>query len=310
VPSLAVVIPTLGRGGTLGPGGTLGRVLDLLSASACEVPGLEVVVAADARVSDTGPLRELVEGRPWTPALARGERDGASSARNAGWRATAADLVLFLGDDILPRPGLLAGHLDWHGREREDEVGVLGHVEWARELGRTAFMAWLDHGIQFDYPAIVGTEAGWGRFNTANASVKRALLERVDGFDEGLPFLYEDLDLARRMHDHGFRLLYNRWAVGEHLHEPTIEGWQRRMEMIGVAERAFVARHPEVPPYFHERFAAAMAGAPARGHSARLIRWLPRSFPVLGERAWTSADLYYGQALAPAFFAGWRTARP
>jgi GT2 family glycosyltransferase len=304
VPSLAVVIPTLGRDGTLG------RVLDLLAASASEVSQLEVVLAADARVDDTDPLRELVEGRPWPAILAHGERPGASSARNAGWTATGADLVLFLGDDILPRPGLLAAHLAWHERECEDEVGVLGHVDWARELGRTAFMAWLDHGIQFDYPSIVGTEAGWGRFNTANASVKRALLERVNGFDEGLPFLYEDMDLARRMHGHGFRLLYHRGAVAEHLHEPTIAGWQRRMEMIGMAERAFVARHPEVRPYFHERFAAAMAGAPARGHSARLIRWLPRSFPMLGERAWTSADLYYGQALAPAFFAGWRAARP
>lgn len=302
--SLAVVIPTLGRDGTLG------RILDLLTASASEVSQLEVVVAADARVDDTGPLRELVEDRPWPAVLAHGQREGASAARNAGWTATGADLVLFLGDDILPRPGLLAAHLAWHEREREDEVAVLGHVEWARELGRTAFMAWLDHGIQFDYPSIVGTEAGWGRFNTANASVKRALLERVDGFDEGLPFLYEDLDLARRMHEHGFRLLYHRGAAAEHLHEPTIPGWQRRMEMIGAAERAFVARHPEVRPYFHERFAAAMAGAPARGHSARLIRWLPRSFPLLGERAWTSADLYYGQALAPAFFAGWETARP
>ena len=63
-------------------------------------------------------------------------------------------------------------------------------------------MRWLEHGIQFDYPNIDGTDAGWARFYTANVSVKRVApaagrwLRR-----RSLPFLYEDLDLARRMHE-------------------------------------------------------------------------------------------------------------
>jgi len=42
-------------------------------------------------------------------------------------------------------------------------------------------MRWLEQGIQFDYHRIEGIEAGWGRFFTANVSLKRALLDRAGG---------------------------------------------------------------------------------------------------------------------------------
>jgi len=302
VRSLAVVIPTLGRPTTLR------RVLDLLARHRAEAGALEVVVAADAREGDLEPLREALAGRPWPAQLVQGASDGASAARNAGWRAAVSDLVLFLGDDILPRPGLLSGHLARHTANAGHEVGVLGHIRWAPELGRSAFMVWLDHGMQFDYPSIEGDDAGWGRFNTANASVKRPLLEQAGGFDEALPFLYEDLDLARRLDQRGFRLLYERGAVGDHLHRPTLEGWRRRMELVAPAERRFVAKHPEVAPYFHELFSHAAAAPAARGRTAPLIRWVPRSFPLLGELAWSSADALYRQQLAPAFLHAWEAA--
>ena len=231
---------------------------------------------------DTAPLDRVVAGRPWPASVVSGAEAGASAARNAGMAATGAPLVLFLGDDILPRPGLVAGHLEWHERSPEAEVAVLGHVDWAPELPRTAFMAWLDQGIQSDYPSIAGTDAGWGRMNTANLSLKRELFERAGGFDPRFPFLYKDLDLGRRMRDLGLRLLYNRGDAAHHLHEPTLDGWRRRMELVGAAERAFVERHPSERPYFHERFIAALASPPARGMTARLIRWVPRSFPLLG----------------------------
>ena len=88
-----------------------------------------------------------------------------------------------------------------------------------------------------------------GRFYTANVSVKRALLERVGGFDEErLPFGYEDLDLALRMHERdGFRLLYNRRASAEHVHPMDLEFWKRRVARMPVSERQFVRCSTRVP---------------------------------------------------------------
>jgi GT2 family glycosyltransferase len=170
-------------------------------------------------------------------------------------------------------------------------------------------MRWLEHGIQFDYPNIVGTEAGWGRFYTANASVKRAMVERAGGFEEeALPFGYEDLDLALRMQAHGFRLLYNRAAVAEHLHPMDLAFWRRRVARIAVAERAFVALHPDFEPYFFRLFSEAAAAPPARRGVARLAGVVPRSVPVVGPRVWGSADLAYRQALAGPFLEAWGAA--
>ena len=109
---------------------------------------------------------------------------------------------------------------------------------------------------------------GWGRFYTANVSVKRELLERVGGFDaERFPFHYEDLELAYRMNGAGLRLLYNRDAGGDHLHVVTLESYRRRMAEIAPVERRFVATHPGIAPYFHDRFSRAAARPRAGGRS-------------------------------------------
>jgi glycosyltransferase involved in cell wall biosynthesis len=299
---ISLVIPTLGRAQSLG------RVLDRLERQTADHASFEVVVVADAKETATAELDALAAGRPYAVRRLQAERPGASAARNTGWRAARGPLVLFLDDDILPEPALVAEHLAWHERAPDGEVGVLGHVRWADELEVTPFMHWLEHGIQFDYPKIAGVEAEWGFFYTANASVKRSLLEDVGGFEEeALPFGYEDLDLAKRMHERrGFRLLYNRAAVAEHVHEMDLDYWKRRIARIAVSERSFVAMHPDFKPYFHEMFSGAVAASPAGPLATRLIRRVPKTLPLIGPAVWRRADLHYQQALAPPFLAAWR----
>jgi len=300
MPELSILIPTLGRPRLLG------RVLDRLEDQTAGSRAFEVIVAADAKERELGSLDRAVAGRSYPARRLQATRPGASAARNAAWRAAAGRVVLFLDDDILPERQLVAEHLDWHRRSPAAEVGVLGRVRWADELRVTPFMRWLEDGIQFDYPNIEGIEAGWGRFYTANASVKRCLLERVGGFEEEkLPFGYEDLDLALRMREHGFRLLYNRAAVAEHLHPMDLEFWKRRVARIAISERRFVEMHPEVPPYFFDLFSHAASAPPAKGRGARVARFVPKSFPLLGPWVWQSADAVYRQALAGPFLEAW-----
>ena len=236
-----------------------------------------------------------------------GTRPGASSNRNVGWRDAQAPLVLFIDNDTIPHPRLVAEHLEWHRRYPDPKIGVLGHVRWADEVRVTPFMHWLDHGMQFDYPNIDGIEAGWGRFYSANASVKKETLELVDGFDEeNLPYLYEDLDLAYRASAHGFKLLYNRAAEVEHLRTMDLAFWRAKMPRLAAAERAFTKLHPEIEPFFLNRFRSAARAAPATGRGRHLIRHLPRWTPLIGERVWLSADVYYRQVLASDFLGAWK----
>ncbi len=297
---VTVVIPTLRRYESLR------RVLDRLDRQDGGPGAFAVHVVSDAAEPDAGSVERAVGERPYEVRLMRAERPGASAARNAGWRAAETPLVLFLDDDVLPEQPLIAEHLAWHDRHPEVEVGVLGRVRWADELKVTPFMRWLDRGIQFDFERIDGTEAGWGRFVTANASVKRELIERAGGFEEeALPFGYEDLDLALRMHDHGLRLLYNRRACGEHLHEMDLEFWKRRVARIAVSEHQFVQMHPEVEPYFFNLFSHAADRPAVRGRAVAAARFVPRWVPGAGPFVWSRVDQAYRRELAEPFLRAW-----
>ena len=296
LPRISVVVPTLRKRPVLA------RCLAALDAQRLPRSEFEVVVAEDALTADAPPLAAPVR-------TVRADTPGASAARNIGWRNAQAPIVLFIDDDVIAAPGLLEQHLASHDREPGDEVGVLGRVEWARELRITPFMRWVDDGRQFDYGSIDGENAHWWHLYTANVSVKRSLLARVGGFDEvRFPFGYEDLDLGRRMYDAtGFRLLYNCRARAEHLAPVTLEDWHRRIGRIASSERRFVETYPDADAYFHRLFSEAASRPPARGRGARLACIVPRWVPVVGARVHASADWHFRQALAPGFLAGWES---
>jgi GT2 family glycosyltransferase len=305
VPDLSVVIPTLGNYAGLA------RVLDGYEHQDAPTDSFEMLVVVDAADPDPDQVEELARNRPYPIQVLIGHRRGSSANRNVGVNAASAPIVLFTDNDTIPSPTLISEHVGWHRRYPEDEVGVLGHVRWATEIKVTPFMYWLDYGVQFDYPNILGIEAGWGRFYSANSSVKQALVERVGGYDEeGLPYLYEDLDFAYRASRFGFRLLYNRRAEVEHLREMDLEFWRSKVGRLAKAERAFVTKHPEIPAYFYEMFSKAAARPAARGRGRLLIKYVPRSLPWLGEPLWKSADLFYRQALAPGFLEAWDSDDP
>jgi GT2 family glycosyltransferase len=299
---LSIVIPTLDRPDALP------RTLDHLDRQGQSPESFELIVVEDANNQHPPAIGE----RPYRVRVMKGSRPGAASARNVGWRAADAPIVLFLGDDILAAPDLLERHLAAHERHPGDESGVLGHVRWARELRRTAFMTWLDYGIQFDYGSIEGDQAGPGHFYTANVSLKRAALERVEGFDEEtFPFGYEDIDLGLRLFQRGFRLLYEPLATGEHLHEPRLENWRKRMAFVAPAERRWVELYPAETPYFHDRLAEALELGPRRGRlGTLLLHRVPPGTPLVWERIWENADIYFRQQLGRPFMDAWNASEP
>ena len=260
---------------------------------------------ADAHETNVSRLCDDAQ-RSFASRVLRAPTPGAAAARNHGLVAARAPLVLFLDNDVLPERELVEEHLAWHRRYPEPAVGVLGRVRWADELTVTPFMRWLDRGIQFDFKAINGIEAGWGRLYTANVSLKRTFVCDAGGFNEtDLPFGHEDLDLGFRLHQRGLRLLYNRSAVAEHLHPMDLAFWKKRVARIAVSERRFSELHPELPPYFYSLFSSALAVPLARGRGVRFGRLIPPWFPVIGPRVWDSIDSLYRQELAIPFLAAW-----
>jgi len=285
----------------------LQRVLDGYERQTAAPERFEVLVVVDCADPSPAAVDEAIGTRPYAVRHLTGHRPGLSANRNTGWRAAQAPIVLFTDNDTIPVPEFVAEHLAWHAENPQDEVAVVGHVRWAPELKLTPFMRWLDEGVQFDYGSIVGDEAAWAHLYGANSSVKKALLERVGDFDEErLPYLYEDLDWAYRASKHGLRVLYNRRALVDHVRPGmTLDFWKEKARRMAAAERQFVAKHPEMEPWFHKKFAAAARRPPLRGRAMRLAPYVPELVPWLGPRVWRNARLAYWQELAPYFLEAW-----
>ncbi len=182
--------------------------------------------SGDASVESVSDLPIRIERLP--------ENNGFAFACNRGWTLGNAPLVLFLNPDATidtpslerlagaardPRVGAAApriveadGALDFSMRRfprlRTTYAQALflhrlfPHAEWSDELVRD----------QTAYSRASSPE--W--VSGACVLLKRDLLERVGGFDEGF-FLYcEDIDLCRRVHDAGFEIRFEPDAVVTH----------------------------------------------------------------------------------------------
>jgi hypothetical protein len=171
-------------------------------------------------------------------------------------------------------------------------------------------MKWLDlSGFQFDYRSIVGDEASWAHLYGANSSIKRSFLQRVGGYDEErLPYLYEDLDWARRARDHGLRVMLNRKAIVDHWRPMSIEVYQARAPMLAATEWQFCQLHPDIEPFFYIRLQDVADGPPGGRKAARVARFVPFWTPWLGKLVWETASIHWRQQIAPYFLPAWREA--
>ncbi len=260
-PLLSIIVPTRDRAPLLL------RTLDALARLRGPLDRVELVAVDDGSRDSTA--RVLAERLPSLPFPARaltGEGRGPARARNRGIDAATGDLVAFLGDDTFPEEGWLEAHLAAHGR-RPGHI-VLGDIRWHPECGEDPFLEFLaPRGPQFDYGDLSDPEdLGYGRFFTANLSLRRGPLAE-ERFDERFPAAaFEDVELGWRLERRGMRIGYEPAAVVLHLHRYDLAGFARRMEAAGRSARLLAAVRPEIAPRIRPRWPAVQraAGAVAR----------------------------------------------
>jgi GT2 family glycosyltransferase len=262
--AFSVVIPTYQRPQTLF------RVLDALGAQA-GAPAFEVIVVDDGSGDDT-PAR-LAAYTPRYPFrhLAQ-ENAGPAAARNRGVREAAAKLILFLGDDTVPEPNLLAVHARAHMEPRADPVAVLGYTTWPSERRVSPFLHHInEYGLQFGYGLIEDPErVPFNFFYTSNISLPRALLLEVGLFDTTFPFAaWEDIEIAYRLTRRGMRIVYCPEAVTRHHHDISFASFRRRQERSGESAAVFFGKHPELEDFLGVHEARAMPSRESAG--ARLL---------------------------------------
>jgi GT2 family glycosyltransferase len=189
-------------------------------------------VVAEADTAPDAHIRAIHLPQPMGPAV----------ARNRGWRAARGELIVFTDDDVVAQPGWLAAIAAAH--ERDPEALIQGRTEPdPRELHKLA---------AFSRSQLATGPGPW--FQTCNIAYPRALLERLDGFDESFwEAAGEDTDLGWRAIEAGTRVVYEPTALNWHaVHEPGALQLIRATQKWRLAVRT-VARHPQLRAALHRR---------------------------------------------------------
>lgn len=172
----------------------LDALLNSLREQTLPADEFEVVIVDNASKPPTGEVLEaqVKRGGLALRAMRRDDDRGPSAARNEGWRAATAPLIIFTDDDCVVTPRWLEVAL----QSAEQHPGAFLQ-------GRTLPNPDETDGISpFSHMVVVEKLGPW--FETCNIMYPRELLERVDGFDqETFTLGGEDTDLAWRCLDIG-----------------------------------------------------------------------------------------------------------
>ncbi|QXC63341.1 mycofactocin biosynthesis glycosyltransferase MftF [Aquihabitans sp. G128] len=193
---------------------------------------------------------------------------GPAAARNTGWRQAATDVVAFVDGGCLPDPGWLDAllpHLDDPAvaavapRITSVASPTLPEALAAYEQARPS----LDRGAR---PAAVAPRGRVPFVPTATLVARRADLEEVGGFDEGLRF-GEDVDLVWRLVAARRTVRYEPEATVRHVSRATTRAWLRQRFDYGASAAPLARRHDDAvrPLGTAARVAAAWALAAGGG---------------------------------------------
>ena len=233
---ISVVIPTYNRLDTLQ------YVIPALLAQDVRPDEYEVIVA-DSNSTD-GTREYLADIAKTAPHVRHvpGPYTGRAGARNAGIAQARAPIVLFTDADIIAANDLLSLHLARHAKSAEPravvglEVQVDSYADYERKSRNPALRGSM-------HPAS-RRHIDWLYFMTGNASVPRATLAQVGGFDENFTgYGHEDLELGYRLRAAGLRIEYAREAVNYHWHPVPFDQQQGRMELAGRSTVRFYRKH-------------------------------------------------------------------
>lgn len=135
-----------------------------------------------------------------------------SMSRNVGIRAAGGDIVAFTDDDGIPEPDWLDLIVDAYTDKRVGAVGgfVRNHtgVEYQTRYNVSNRHGFTKEHIERaeDLPEYSSGSFEFPRLIGVNSSFRRSALLEIGGFDEEYAYFYDEVDLAIRLIDAGYRI--------------------------------------------------------------------------------------------------------
>lgn len=236
--SVSIVIPVYNR---------VDLTVQCLEAIAQTTSGdFEVVVVDDASTDGTADV--LAQFGSALTVVRHDENRGFARACNDGARAARGDLLVFLNNDTLPRPGWLDALRA--AAEAAPDVGAVGArllypdgtIQHAGIGFTPDFEPFHVHqGVPGDAP-VVTEDRDCEAVTGACLLVPRAVYDEIGGFDEGYRMYFEDIDLCLRIRATGRRVRYAAGSVVVHLERASSPTFAQAYAKNRVSRERFRAR--------------------------------------------------------------------
>ena len=184
---------------------------------------------------------------------------GVSIARNKGVDEAEGRVILFLDDDLLPRPNLLEAHAKVH--RGDSRAVVLGRLLPANGSypNKKGWNVWEEEVLQNHYRLMgegARPPAGW-RLYSGNFSVNREMFLEVGAFDLNMGYIRgEDVELGFRLEDAGAVFHFGSDAGAEHLGFRTFASWCNSAYILGPRDIALAIQkgHDQLIPQMIRRY--------------------------------------------------------
>ncbi len=208
---ISLVIPTLDR---------QEAVYNLLRHLEHQRRAPDEIVIVDQSSRDDARLVAYAAGHPAVRLHRIAER-GLPNARNVGVRLSSGDVVLFVDDDVIPDPDLIAAHAEAY--RHPGIAGVGGRVRGGYDRADGAVGRFHPMGAVVERNFGIDRGGEVDHLPGGNMSFRREVFARVGGFDAtfGGSSIGEETDFCLRARRAGFRLAFEPRAAVEHLHLPT-----------------------------------------------------------------------------------------
>jgi GT2 family glycosyltransferase len=238
-PRISLIIPTYRRAD---------QILALLERIGAQTQAdYEVIVVDDCSGDGTYErLREQADHLAYAVrVLSTPTNGGPAVARNVGWRASGAEYLCFIDDDVSPEPGYLEAGV--RALEANPRLGVL--------QGATVLPADVDrsevHWGPPNWNHVQVIEGPTPYFEGCNIFYRRAAFEVTGGFDEQIGWWGEDTSAAWRVIDAGWERGFAADAIATHPLSRRGAWWFVRN---GWSERNVVSIAKVHPGYRSEAF--------------------------------------------------------
>jgi len=239
VPLFSVVIPTYNRQAIL-------KVcLQALEQQTIPLMEFEIIVVDDGSTDSTETFCRNHKPRSAFRYL-RQLNAGAGAARRRAVQHARGDFLLFLNDDSIAQPDLLAVHRDAQNNSLLGRSAVLGDFQLPADASDHALTRFLSTSPFFFPQATLQAGKYWEYtyFVTCNLSIARGAVLAVGSFDPQFR-VAEDSDLGLRLSRKGFCVNYLPEARATHQHLPfTVRDLIHRAEAYGRTQLMLLRKHP------------------------------------------------------------------